>query len=177
MARRGIANFDPRGSEHTDTVWWREVLHCTRDGIPDASTMLDARRGRSNYLGLQTTASEALRQPWERARPGDRHSRSWHPARVLSEGLGEHGRAGKSSWHHNTHKPATCRVGHLQTSSAAFSSEHPPHITATMTPRRQQPLGRTGFAENTSPRPMPEAAPYHTLPAMGFRSHYHPKLI
>lgn len=177
MARRGVANYDPPGDDQNDATWWRQVMHSSRDGVPDAQTMLGLpRTGRSNYIGIASNATDTLREPWDGSRSVDPMAKTWHPARVLSQGLSESGRAGKSSWHHNVNKPATCRVNLCNTSSAGFCAPTAPHLTATISPRRRAPLEMTGFSSGTSPRPVVQSGNYHTLPTLGFQAHYHPKI-
>mmetsp|Transcript_120483 Transcript_120483/g.336143 ORF Transcript_120483/g.336143 Transcript_120483/m.336143 type:complete len:115 (-) Transcript_120483:182-526(-) len=113
MARRGIANCYPPGSHQRETTWWRDVLSVTRDGVPDATTM----------LGLKRQAQDVT-------------------------------------------KP----TGTPLTSSSAFGSHFAQRSA------RQDTLNRTGLAIGSNQRPSVEACASRTLPALGFRTHYHPTM-
>mmetsp|Transcript_134512 Transcript_134512/g.335588 ORF Transcript_134512/g.335588 Transcript_134512/m.335588 type:complete len:178 (-) Transcript_134512:430-963(-) len=176
MARRGIANYDPPGSDQNDMIWWRQTLHHSRDGVPDASYALACvRSGPSNYVGMSTTARDSCKEAWTP------NKKPWHPARVLADGLSEFDRAGKSSWHHCACKPIGRRTDIQTMASAGFTERRAPHLTAVDTPRvRQRPLDHTGFATGTAPLPSAaggtEGKISHKVSALGFRTIYNPVL-
>mmetsp|Transcript_15135 Transcript_15135/g.26829 ORF Transcript_15135/g.26829 Transcript_15135/m.26829 type:complete len:180 (+) Transcript_15135:117-656(+) len=179
MARRGIANYDAPGNDQNDDRWWREIFG--RDGVEDTSYLYTGKVKRlDNYVGMETTAQDQQRRPWDSARKGDPSCRHWHPARVVSESIGEPGRAGKSSWHHSSVKPFGCRVNMRQTASVNFDGNKCPHLTVTANHHKRPAMERTGFAAERHPVDKASHAATlksETVNVFGFQHHYHRRLF
>merc|ERR1712216_619763 len=81
-------------------------------------------------------------------------ARNWCPASVISEGLSPLGRAGMSSFNHNAHKPAGCRLNKRTCASVNFESQQVPHVVLNTESQRTALLNINRTVPGTStPRP------------------------
>lgn len=119
MARRGIANYDPPGTDENDAIWWRQCVRSAGDEQRyDGANAFVSSKGWSTYVNMRSTATAAFRET----------------ADAVALGASQQSfRAGKSSWHHTVFKPASVNVNLLSTSSQSFSSQVPPHVVTSLT--------------------------------------------
>lgn len=154
-------------------------MNKSQDGMSDAKLMMrQVHVGPSNYEKLSTTSQDACGAPFLPFQ----HAADRRQVKALLEPAGAFDRAGRSSWHFNAHKPVGSRVDVLKLASARFDSAQAPWYwkpddAAVRLPAASPRLPSTPLtARATAVTATSEAGSVPSLPALGYQSHYHPRL-